>query len=483
MSSSLLSIGRTALVVQQTALQTLSQNIANAETPGYSRQEAVLTASTPLRMPYGNVGTGVSLSVIQRKRDVLLDDGYRSANGLAGETATRSTLLGQLESVFGEPADAGMAAALDQFWGAWSDLASSPTNGAAQSVVQSRGRQLAQRFNEYDAQLTQLRGSNLDRTASTVNQINSLATQIADLNARIVGTEGGNNPANDLRDLRDQRIDELSKLANTRVFPSTTNGSVQVVIGNATLVDGASARTLSVKIPSESPPPATPNLDLPVKLYLGNSPDALTNFGGELGATIDVLNEDIPDMRGRLDALASNIVREVNTVHSGGYVFAGNAIPGTSAGNFFAPGSVGSPVTAATMSLRDVINSDARNIAVSSDPAAPTGNGVAQNIASLRITSPTISYTSSSGITETGSFFSFFQKSVTQLGIDVRAAGDNAEVYASLQEQADARRQSVSGVNVDEELVQMVRLQQSYTAATKLIKTADEIMQTLLQLI
>ena len=116
MSTSLLSIARTALLTHQTTLQTISQNIANAETPGYSRQEAVLVANVPTRMPYGNVGNGVQVATIIRKRDLLLDDSYRSANTLAGNAEMRRDLMGQLEGVFGEPSDAGMTSALDALW-------------------------------------------------------------------------------------------------------------------------------------------------------------------------------------------------------------------------------------------------------------------------------------------------------------------------------------------------------------------------------
>uniref|UniRef100_UPI00356803E8 flagellar basal body protein n=1 Tax=Gemmatimonas sp. TaxID=1962908 RepID=UPI00356803E8 len=103
MSSSLLSIARSALVTHQAALQTISQNIANAETPGYSRQEAILAANVPVRMPYGNVGTGVHIDTIIRKRDLLLDDSFRSASTLAGNAELRRDLMGQVEGVFGEP--------------------------------------------------------------------------------------------------------------------------------------------------------------------------------------------------------------------------------------------------------------------------------------------------------------------------------------------------------------------------------------------
>ena len=134
MSSGLFSIARSALLTHQTALQTISQNVANAETPGYSRQEAVLSANTPVRLAYGNVGTGVRVQTILSRRDVLLDESFRSANTLAGDAGMRRDLLQQIDSVFGEPSDAGMANALDQFWNAWSDLSAQPGSLAARDL-------------------------------------------------------------------------------------------------------------------------------------------------------------------------------------------------------------------------------------------------------------------------------------------------------------------------------------------------------------
>jgi flagellar hook-associated protein 1 FlgK len=229
MSYGLFGIARSALLTHQTALQTISQNIANAETPGYSRQEAVLSASTPVRLPNGIVGTGVQVDTIIRKRNIMLDDTYRSAAGQSGEAAMRDGLLSQLESVFGEPTDAGMSNALDQFWGAWGDLASTPGNGAAQAVLQQRGRQVAQLFNSYDAQLTQQRTSTMEQLSGKIAEINSYANQVAELNGRILSSESGGDSANDLRDQRDLAVDALSRLAGTRVI-NQANGNVTVLI-------------------------------------------------------------------------------------------------------------------------------------------------------------------------------------------------------------------------------------------------------------
>ncbi len=482
MSSGLLSIARSALLTHQAALQTISQNIANAETAGYSRQEAVLAANTPVRMTYGSVGTGVQVATIIRKRDILLDDSFRSASTLAGGTEMRRDLMSQVEGVFGEPTDAGMASALDEFWGSWSDLSAAPNSLAAKAVVQQRGRQVATLFNGYDTQLTQQRNSTLERLQNTVSSINSVASQVAELNARIVASETNGNTNNDLRDLRDMKLDELSRIGGTRVLQQA-NGSISVLIGNSTLVEGDTARPLTLKMEIPNPMPTTPTPDINVRIQLGSSPDRLAPLNGELKAMVDVVNVDIPEARSRLDAMAAQFAQAVNDVHTTGYTFSGNAIPGTAAGNFFDVGSASSPVSAATLKLSSAVAADPLKIAASGDANGPTDNGIAQRISSLRIAEDTVTWTSASGATENGTFLGFFRSMVTRIGIDTAAATDNATVYRSLADQADARRQSVSGVSTDEELVNMMRVQQSYQAATKMIKTADEMLQTLLSLI
>jgi flagellar hook-associated protein 1 len=482
MSTGLFSIARSALLTHQTALQTISQNIANAETPGYTRQEAQLAATTPVRLPQYSVGSGVGITNIIRKRDLLLDDSFRSANTLAGDAGMRRDLLTQLESVFGEPSDAGMANALDQFWNSWSDLSSQPSSLAARAVVQQRGRQLAQLFNDYDTQLTTLRNSNLERLGNTVERVNSLATQVAELNVRIVAAEANGSSANDLRDLRDVKLDELSKTAGTRVI-NQANGSVSVLIGNSTLVELDTATPLSLQLERPNPAPASPLADVPIRIRLGQSNERLAPLAGELSALVDVLNVEIPGVRGRLDAMAEQLVSAVNDVHSTGFVFSGNTIPGQQAGAFFVPSTGATPVRAANIRLESAIAGDPSRIAASGDASGPTDNSIAQALSSLRTADGTVTWTAANGATETGSFVGFFRGLVTRIGIQTSSATDNASVAENLVQQAELRRQSVSGVNTDEELVNMLRVQQSYQAATKMIKAAEEMLDTLLSLV
>ncbi|MEP6836176.1 MAG: flagellar hook-associated protein FlgK [Gemmatimonas sp.] len=480
MASGLFSISRSALLAHQQVLQTIGQNIANAETPGYSRQESVLSANTPVRMSYGMVGTGVSVTAIVRKREIFLDEGFRQASGQAGEADLRKGTLSSIEDILGEPTDAGLTNGFDQFWNSWSDLASTPSSQAARAVVQQRGTQVAGLLNTYDAGLNQQRGFNLDRLQSVVGDINQMATQIADLNTRISQAESTGGSSGDLADQRDLLLDKLSTMAGTRVIPQTDH-TVVVQIGNSTLVDGNTARPLKLELVIPNPPPTVPTPDVAIKITLGNSVDPLTPLGGQLKAMVDVINKDIPEMRKRLDTIASSLATAVNAAHTAGYVFNGS-LPGTAAGNFFDPGTVGAPVTAATIKLSSAVANDINNIAASGDANAPLDNSVANAMTALRNDSTAVSYNNGS-TTETGSFLSFFRSTATRLGLEVSTATDDSTVASLLVEQADTRRQSVSGVNTDEELIQMLRVQQAYTAATKLIKTADEMLQTLLALV
>ena len=482
MSVGLFGIARTALTTHQTALQVVSNNVANAETPGYSRQEARLVAGTPVRFPYGSIGTGVRVDGVERKRDELADAQFRDAAALAGESALRDGLLSQGEEVFGEPSDAGMASALDQFWSAWSDLATSPGSSAARAVVQQRGRQVAQLFQQYDAQLTAVRDGSITRLQATIDEINAVATQVADLNGRILGAEAGGQQSPGLRDERDRLVDRLATLGGARTVPQA-DGSISVLLGNTTLVDGTNASPVRLELDPPVPPPAVPPADVPVVVKVGNSVDRLWPLGGEMKALADVVNTEIPTLRSRLDAVASGLVAAVNATHGTGYTFTGTTIPGTAAGNFFDPGSALAPVRASTIRLDAAIAAIAELIAASADPNAPLDNGVAASVVALRTDATTTSWTSPAGTVETDGFLGFFRTTVTRLGLAVRTARDDAQVRGVLEAQADARRQSVSGVNLDEELVQLLRVQQAYQAATKLVRTADEMLQTLLQLV
>ncbi|HEX6631116.1 MAG TPA: flagellar basal body protein, partial [Gemmatimonadaceae bacterium] len=215
---SILNIARLAINAHQTAIQVASHNIANAETPGYSRQRAVLVENVPERTPIGLLGTGVLTHRVDQMRDGLLDAGFRRESSQAAGFGLRGDLLGQLEGVFNEPSDGAFAATLDAFWNAWSDLANAPANDNARDVLRQRGSQVAMTLNGYATRLDELSADTGLRLDRSVVQFNDYARQVAALNNQIVAAETGAGVAGDLRDARNVALDAMAKLAPVQVI-------------------------------------------------------------------------------------------------------------------------------------------------------------------------------------------------------------------------------------------------------------------------
>jgi flagellar hook-associated protein 1 len=470
--SSVLSVARSAMNAQQVIIQTTGHNIANVETDGYSRQRVELTPSPEQHWTYGSVGTGVSITDITRARDSLLDDSYRNEASGASASQLRHDLLSSVEGILGEPSDTGLASAMDAFWSSWSDLATNPTSQAARSVVQQRGANVAAVLNSFDARLTDLRQQTSLNLDNTVAKINTLVDHIADLNGRIVSSEVDGTQAPDLRDQRDQALDELAKLGAVRVIPAT-DGSSQVLLGSTVVVDGSSAKHLDTM--------ATASGQIAIRLEGGSEP--MLPVGGSTQAMVDFLNRDIPDTQGRLDAIAKALVTQVNAIHAAGEVYPPGGNP-TAAGNFFDATNV----TARDIKLDALVANDAANIAAAA--ATPSGNNVAGpgnneaalQLAALRTAANQVTYVNAAGQTETDSFGNFYRDATSRVGSQVSNAAADAQVHDTLATQADTRRKSVSGVNVDEELTTLMRAQQAYAAAAKVVSVAAEMMKTLVEI-
>lgn len=498
---SILSVARTALNYQQTVIQTAGHNIANAEVAGYSRQRVDAQANTPQYFSYGTIGTGVEIDDIRRARNDLLDVSYRQEAAGEGASTLRSELLGAVESVLGEPSDTGLAASMDALWDSWSDLASQPTSQAARSVVQQRASSVAAQFNGFDQRLTDLRGQTRIRMDNALTELNGLTAQIAELNGRISNAEVGGSMANDLRDQRDVAIDRLSQLGEVRVLPQP-DGSQAVVMGSTTLVDGVHAKSLRV----------AEGTGALLRLATTTQPGSpLLPVGGELQTMLDFQNVELSETQERLDAMANTFAAGVNAIHARGndgvagswhLDFFVDRTSGTYvAGDAFANPRAPGVVTARSIGVNAAIQQDVSKIAsTSSLTARPAGNDIALAMAGLRTaSSATLNGTTLQALTYSvpdrstvpigrkstpaSSLADYYRGTTSGLAAQVKQAEDTATVRRTLAEQADQRRSSVSGVNVDEELTSLMRAQQAYAAAAKVITAADEMMQTLIGMI
>ncbi len=458
----LLSIARSGLAASQALISVTSQNVTNAQTPGYSRQRLELTPSDPLQLPQGNFGTGVSMRGTMRMRNEMLDVGYRRDAHYASLNEEHREAMTAIENVLGEPSDSGLASTLEQFWNSWSDLSVSPESGAARGVVRQRGAQVAAQLNTFGDQIVTAQTVARTRLLQTADRVNTLAAQVAEINARIVAAEAGGTEAPDMRDQRDLKIDELANLVGATAYPQA-NGSVNVNIGGDSLVDGGNFKT--IRIQSELTDPTRLGIALGGLSASGGPTETMYQVGGQMAGTLTAYNDTYPNALTKLDGIAAAIVTETNAVHTTGFVGS------TAAPNFFSAAHT----TARTMRLDAAIVADVNTIAASGISGESGDNTVALALSQMRDTKVPVNGTVQS-INEG------YRTVVASIATTTNAANAAATSARTLATQSDSRRESVKGVSIDEEMVNLMKYQQSYAAAARLVSVVDQISQTLINL-
>ena len=333
------------LEAAQAAINTTGQNIANANTPGYSRQQVTLTERGALTIPsvsayngHGiQLGTGADITNITRLRNQFLDAQYRAQNTATSGNSTLSTLLGQVQSALNEPSSTGLSSSLQQFWQSWSALANNPGSQGAQQAVMSAGGTVAQGLNVLSGQMSQLEsqvsGQYAGLTSTSSGPVASDANAIALLNNQIAQATSAGLTPNNLLDQRDQLIDDLSQYGPVNVT-TQADGMVSVSFGNA-----ATAGT-----PDATPLVAGNSVNLAPNLADAN----LIGSGGTLGALLSVYDANtgtgrIPSYTSTLDGIAKQLVTTVNGAISGADASGPSAKPfftGTTAATALASAAV-----------------------------------------------------------------------------------------------------------------------------------------------
>ncbi|WP_404445494.1 flagellar hook-associated protein FlgK [Sutcliffiella horikoshii] len=339
-----LEVARRGLVTQQTALQTVGHNIANANTPGYTRQRVNFVQTEPYPSPSlnrpqipGQIGTGVEAGSIQRVRESFLDIQYRGENNKLGYWESRADSLQKMEEIMNEPSETGLSTTLDRFWQAFQDLAVNPTNAGARSVVRQRGLAVAETFQFLSDSLSSVRGDIKNEMDVTLKQVNALSQQINNVNKQIGEIEPHGYLANDLYDELDRLVDELSQLVNIKTSRVGTGGSPDALaegkltvdlvddtgrkIGN--LVDGANLRVNSFSLEYRADTGLVDGFKLGDASFGIGSMEAsgkllglIDSYGFMQGNTEKGL---YPDMLNHLDTVAFEFAQEINRVHESGW--------------------------------------------------------------------------------------------------------------------------------------------------------------------
>ncbi len=462
-----LNIGLSGLIAAQTAMTTSAHNVANANTPGVSRQRVNLVASPPYTYPAfnrsglpGQIGTGVSVASIERVRDAFLDLQIRGELPLQAQWETTRDELGKIETIFPEPSTSGLGSVLNKFWAGWQDLANDPSSGASRSTLIEQAQTLASTFNSYANQLAS-EVSNVDyQVGQQVSQINDLAAKIASLNGQIQRVQVTGDNANDLADQRDLLLDQLNAITHVSVAQQA-DGTVSVSIGGTDLVSSSRARLLSTRHDAAGHLVPTWSTGGDVKLGAGS-----------LSAYMNLRDTVLPGYQSQLDTLAQGVADAVNALHVKGVDATGQQ--GLDFFTYDATKGV-----AATLAVNAVIAGDPQRVAAAatsaaSPPAAPppgdaTIAGQIADLATARLFG---------GGTQTST--DFYAGLVGTIGADSKQAQDMAGNEQLVVASLTTRRESTSGVSLDEEATDMLRFQHAYQAASRVITSMDEMLNTLI---
>jgi len=307
MSSIALNLGIEGLLAAQTALDTIGHNISNANTPGYSRQNVLISAGPTQRFGGRLVGTGVRAEDIVSVRDLLVDRRILSQRSLIGRLEAKSSTLSDIEALMGEPGDGSLSSTVSGFFTGVSRLSANPGDPVLRQDAVRAGVDMADRFRSLETGFQKLRKDADARLSAQVKQVNTYTADVATLNRAIAAAELGGNQANDLRDTRDETLRALSDLIDVNVV-ERHDGSVAVSTRGQILV--SSTRNFELE--------STVSQQGESILHVRGSDQTLRPAGGSIAAFLEQVNEVLPQQLEKLNALAKTLVHEVNKAHSTG---------------------------------------------------------------------------------------------------------------------------------------------------------------------
>jgi flagellar hook-associated protein 1 FlgK len=554
-----ISMAGKALLMHQKAINVTGNNIANVNTPGYSRQKLKLETAHPVQSSVGLMGGGVEAIGIEREYDRFLGIQINTETETLGRWQTQKETLEIVEAIFDEGEDFGLNRSLSDFWNAWQDLSNDAPNFNERMVLEAKASTLAASFNRISADLQRAQEGIDLSIEGAVEDINQLTREIADLNQKISESEISGQMANDYRDMRDQALKNLSELIDISSYEDA-GGRVTVSVGSGqTVVESSTNRLLGTSVN------ASGFKDIEWIDADGTTQNITASISnGKMKGWLASRDVIIEDYMSRLDDMATNLMNEVNTVHAGGY-----GLDGSTGHNFFTGGLFGAVnSTSGSLSIQgestvassirimlvgggtagsELVTTDpiSGDITVAIEDGVSTGAQIAAalqahaDINSVTATAPGAAWTLGGGTdeasiggdhsaediqvnpaivndldliaaasTQTGvpgdnsnaiaiadlqftktmnsnsaTFDDYYHALVGEVGSSVQNTTAYYDHQSDMVVHMENRREALSGVSLDEEMINLVKFQNAYDAAAKLISTADELMQTVLNMV
>lgn len=462
-----LNIGVKGMTAAQTALQTTSHNVSNMNTPGYSRQRVNLQADNPYNYTgVGQLGTGVKMSGVVRVVDDYVTKQIQDETSSYSRHATKSDALSQLEMIFDEPSETGLSAGFSRVYAAWNYLGSSPELATAKTMVSQESQTLTNTIKQMANQIEGLEGDTLYSIEKDVLDFNEKVGQLSTLNKQIFNVVIKGQTPNDLLDQRDRLTTELASIADVTVTYDKFQGVKLELDGNPVL-DGDTIQKLAVQSGGAKDGVEIHSAD-------GQSKAVSIANGSIKGAqeALVVIN----DKKVELDQLAYSFAMAVNTVHET---------------EFF---TVSQTDAAKNITVNADIKASPSLINAGKDldnPAAGDGSR-ATAISALATTKlnyfqganfvgkydgKTMSFEPQTGGTTTNGAYNDM---VTSMGIIKQQADNIAASQSEVLGFLEDRRSSISSVNMNEEVVDMMKFQSAFQANARIISIIDEMLDTLI---
>ncbi len=449
----ILDMAKRAMMTQQVAINVTSHNVSNASTPGYSRQRLNMVAAEPLKESFGLLGTGVEASSVQRLRTAYIDQQIRGTNANIGTATQQEQILGQVEAAFNEPSDSGLGSMISNFFNAFEDLSTHPEESSSRSAVLQSASAMTDTFHRLSSGLLQLKSDLVPEVQSRVDQVNQLVKDIWQTDQNITAMKASGVDANDAMDQRDSDIEALSKLVDAHVSQDA-QGASTIAVGGVLLESRAGYSELTTDNSSGTLQIVTKDFSTPVQLS-----------SGELGGILTTYDTTIPGYLSKLDTLANAITTQVNTVHATGY---GLGTPPPTGNDFF------NGTTAQSIDLSAAVTSNANNI------AASAGGAPGDNATALAIAGIANQQTLDGG---SASILQYYNGIVSDIGFDIQSKTNTESSQNLVLNQLQSQRDSVSGVSIDEEMVNLIKFQKGFDAAAKVITTVNDMYQSILNMV
>ncbi|MFI5304243.1 MAG: flagellar hook-associated protein FlgK [Nitrospiria bacterium] len=541
--SGILNIGASALIANQQALAVTSNNIANANTPGYSQETAVFSENTPVGGSAGQIGTGVQIEQIQRMINQFVNNQLTQEQSKMGQYNISQSTLANVQSLFNDTQGTGIGQALTNLFNDFQNVANTPQSLPARQQLIQDGNTLSQMISNTSSNLTQIQNNLNSQVDSAVNSINTLAGQIAALNGQIAQVQGSGQSANSLLDQRYQDLNQLSSQINISTFQSSS-GQITVMVGGGNpLVEGTTANQLKGIV--------NPNNSgfLDVALTKGNGNSIPLNgsiTSGILNGLLNLRDNIIPGDLNQLNTLSATIINEVNQQHQAGY-----GLDGSTGNNFFSPLSptvTGSSTNTGTATVSASIavpssltfnpyqlsfsggNYTLKNMTTGASTTAAYGGATSVTFEGLQVNigagaangdvfnlsetqnvsaNMTVSVTDPNKVAAasalaglpgdngnallmaglsnntnaslSGATFQGYYSNLTgSVGNQAQTAQNNFSAEQMLQNQLISQQQQTSGVSIDQEMTNLMNYQNAYSAAAQLISTTNQMFQTLI---